>query len=447
MLTLYPWQEVEVAEALNHNSWLLAAGMGLGKTLMAVEWARRKEDTNVVVIVAPLNTRRGWERTFKSQMPDMPFHRLENNAKNRLNFLKLAAKERGVYIISWELMRGDAITGQVADLVIADEVHRATNSKTAQRQALGWIETKYKLGLSGTPAGNRPQGIWPVLNWLWPTLFKSYWKWVDQHWVQRRNGAVIDLIREIVPGSIVAEIPMYTRIHRKDHRQDMPAVLPEIQVDVELTPAQRKIYKQFDELALSWVNGYPVPTAYPLEKDIRLKQVALGVPKVVPDEDGFAKITFDLDAKSSKMDALLDIIKDQPEEDSFLVLVHSAQFIPTAVNLLNKKGIKAHGFWGDTKHNERERLLDELGDTYRVMVAGIAAIGEGTDGLQYKCHNMVWLSKHGNNVLNKQAAERLDRPGQTEPVNVWYINAVDTKDNDFIEHLEELDGNLAVVLD
>lgn len=89
----------------------------------------------------------------------------------------------------------------------------------------------------------------------------------------------------------------------------------------------------------------------------------------------------------------------------------------------------------------------ELGSTYRVLVAGIAAIGEGTDGLQHKCHNMVWLSKHPDAKLNTQAAWRLDRPGQTESVNVWNIYAKDTKDEESLERLDEINGNLVALID
>ena len=402
---------------------------------------------NTVLIVAPLNTRRSWEATFDRQYPDMPVKRISSKNSEIINILDLQDGVRGVYLVGWEYMRAGNIFDQYADLVIADETHKQANGKSQQSLTIKGLRSKYRIALSGTPSGNNEIGIWSTLNWLWPDKYKSLWKWVDEYFLQRRNGSVIDIVREQTPGRMISEIPMFTRRLRRNHRSDMPAVLPEIQVEVDLTPAQRKIYKQFDELALAWLGDHPTATVYPLEQNIRLRQVALGVPKIEMNEKGYPVVTFDLNTKSSKIDMLVDIIKNQESEDTFLVLVHSAKFIPAVVHQLNKKGIKAEAFYGATPADTRERLLVELGSTYRVLVAGIAAIGEGTDGLQHKCHNMVWLSKHPDAKLNTQAAWRLDRPGQTESVNVWNIYAKDTKDEESLERLDEINGNLVALID
>lgn len=444
MLELYDWQQADLDEAADHDSWFLAYGMGLGKTLVAVEWTKVKEAETIIVIL-PLNTRKSWERTFNSQRPDMPVHRIGTVKKAEVQAVaRLANGERGVYLIGWELMRTGALTGQYADLIIADETHRQQNygvSDTAKM--IRMIDSKYKIALSGTPAANKPEGIFSTLNWLWPKLFKSYHKWIEDYWRTRRNGAVIDLIRELTPNGVINSIPMFTRRLRKDHRKDMPDVLPEIPVEVELSASQRKIYDRLSKEAGVWLGDDFISTAVPLVEDIRLRQIALGNPIVAAD----GTVSYNVNASSSKIAALLDIISDQPQEDTFLVLVHSAKFIPVVVEQLRKKKIDARGFWGDTPTNEREWLIDNLGSGYRVLVAGIAAIGEGTDGLQRVCHNMVWLSKHPNAMLNTQAAERLDRPGQTEPVNVWNIYAVDTVDIRTLERLDEIKENLADMLD
>ena len=74
-------------------------------------------------------------------------------------------------------------------------------------------------------------------------------------------------------------------------------------------------------------------------------------------------------------------------------------------------------------------------------------MAEGLDGLQYKCSNGVWLSKHVNAMLNAQAGERLDRPGQTDSVQWWQLMAPGTVDEDTEERLQEIGKKLADLYD
>ena len=52
-----------VAEADDTGGVILGAEMGTGKTLICVETALRLR-AEVILIIAPLGTRVGWERTF-----------------------------------------------------------------------------------------------------------------------------------------------------------------------------------------------------------------------------------------------------------------------------------------------------------------------------------------------------------------------------------------------
>jgi SNF2 family DNA or RNA helicase len=452
--TLHSWQEADVEEALQHDSWFCAYEMSLGKTLVTVEWAKRK-GINTAIIVAPLNTFESWRREFKSQWPDMPVYFLKNDSKNVIAFKYLHEQKRGIYLIGWEMMRTGAITGERADLAVADETHKQANfNKSDQSVLIREFDSKYKIALSGTPAGNRPDGIFGTLNWLWPKKYSSYWKWCEKYWRSLRNGSVITLVREIEPGAIVRDIPMFTRRLVKDHRADMPKRLPEIEIPVDLTPGQWKLYNRLAKEAGVWVGDEDsddevsfISTSVKLVEDMRLREIALAVPSMV---DG--KVTFKENAKSSKISALLEVL-DNPElqDQGFLVLTHSAKVVPVIVAQLAKKGIKAYGFTGDTKLGDevgqRQWLLDSLGSEYRVLVAGIAAIAEGTDGLQHKCHNMFWLSKHPNWTLNTQAGQRLDRPGQMFPINEWYTYAPGTVDENSIRRLNEIGESLEAMLD
>lgn len=451
MKVLHDWQQEDV------DLWVAAAKSGasksvfcaweqsLGKTLASVEYAKGIE-AETVIVVAPVNTRRSWINAVNEQDPDMPVYVITTKPKDIVNLNKLTAGERGWYIISWELMRQGTLEGHNADLIIADETHRQQNQRSVSHQGLQGINGTHKLALSGTPSANRPEGIFATIHWLWPDRYPTFQKWVDKFWRVQRDGAIITFVREQTPGGVLADLPMFSRRKRKDHRDDLPAALPEVVIDVELTPAQRKIYNQFKNRSAAWIGGTFVPAALPLTEDLRLTQLALGVPMV----DEFGEVTFALDCKSSKIDALLDVLKGQPEDATMLVMVPSARFIPSVVHQLQKKGITAAGMSGSltpSGSKARDEVIANFGKTHRVLVAGIAAIAEGTDGLQHVCSRQFWMGKHANNMLNEQGKWRLDRPGQTEPVQSWFTVAIDTVDENRVESLADTQQMLDSFID
>lgn len=439
----YQREDVEAAVAGGHKSIFLAYEQALGKTLTAIEWAKAI-DAKFVIVIAPLNTHRTWKETILKQIPDATIYDVKNNAKahNLGVFTKIQDGEPGWYIIGWELMRTGAIAGAYADLIIGDEIHRIQNyGKSQTSDVLRMINAEYKAALSGTPSANRPEGIFSPINWLWSKRYKSYHKWVQNFWRTMRDGRVIELIRELEPGGVVADLPFFVRRLKKDHRGDLPPVLPHIVVECEMTRAQRKIYKQFDEVALAWLGDKPVSTAIPLTMDLRLSQATLGEPYV--NDEG--EVDFAEDCKSSKIDALIEVV--QSNDGSFFVIVPSLKFVAVVVHRLRAAGITAETFTGDTKVAERDTLATTIGKNYRVLVATTATVAEGLDGLQHGCSNGVSMALHPNAMLNTQAGERLDRPGQKDSVQWWYLVTPDSVDERRITRLAEISDDLKELYD
>lgn len=446
-VTLFDYQAEDVTRAMDgcHKSIFLAYEMALGKTITAVAYALLAK-VKTVVVVAPKNTRSSWKKTIEAMAPGTPVYDLINDKKHVASFGYLEQGKPGWYIIGWEMMRTGAITGITADMIIGDEIHRIQNyGKSDTEKMFRHLNSEWKVALSGTPAANRPEGLFAPIHWLWPKRYASYYThFIDKFWYTRRNGAVIDLIREREPGMIVNDLPFFVRRLKKDHRGDLPPVLPEVVIECPMTRAQKKIYKQFEETALAWLGDHPVATSIPLVQEIRLRQVAIAEPTVREYEENFEtkhEVTFALDAKSSKIKALAEVVLS--EDATFFVLTHSAKAIPAIIHQLGKAGVVARRF--DSKYEEE--LKAELGVTYQVLVAGIQSVAEGLDGLQHKCSRGAWISKHPNAMLNVQAGERLDRPGQTESVQWWSFVAPDSSEVEAQERLDEISGNLFELYD
>lgn len=418
-------QEEAIQKMVNEptKAALNASELGTGKTLCSVEVALRIGAENILLI-CPLGTRVGWERTFKRQGFKHPIYRIDSTKAGKENMEKFHAKEPGVFIIGREYFRRFDWLRLKTDMIIYDEIHAVQNRNSAGFKKL--FQTRnikgYKLALSATPFRNNFQGAWAVTRWLWPDrVERSFWTWVT-HWCSTEyDPFTMNRLRvsgERYPGKYVAQLPCYVRLINENVQE------PVFQNRyVELTPAQRKQYRRMEEDAIVWLEQNPLVADLPITQRLRLRQMTLGT--VTFAEDG--SVDFEDNCRSAKLDAVKELIADH--DGKAFVVVESAKFARVLANRI--KGAK---LWsGDVSQAEREEILRDIPD---VLVATIASIGEGVDGLQRKHHVGIFVSEHEDNVLNQQVIGRLARTGQTEQV-IWYrILATDTWDEGIFNNLQ-----------
>ena len=67
-MQLFPFQKegVNLIEKKFRGRVLLADSMGLGKTLQAVTWIKKKQNSLPAIIICPASVKSGWEDAFKS---------------------------------------------------------------------------------------------------------------------------------------------------------------------------------------------------------------------------------------------------------------------------------------------------------------------------------------------------------------------------------------------
>lgn len=436
MLTPYAYQADDVAKLVaNNGTGIVATQVGGGKTLIAVETARGI-GAKTVLIIAPKGThKRAWERTILLQNPEAEVSRIDSSFIGRKAWSALANKVPGWYLITPEFFRRYVWSGIRPDFAIFDEAHRASNRKSKTAIMLHTLKATARLAMSGTIAGNKVDGFWSILKWVYPDVAgRSYWAWVEQYCeteVDYFAGRVV--LGEKKPGVIVDSIPCYIRHLKRDrccehHPEGIDNQLPAMQTEVrtvELPLEQRKIYRALEKDLVAWLGDNPLVVEVPISMRVRLRQVTLGVPTI----NAEGVVDFDKNCRSSKIDELFNIIGDTPEGEQMLVLTHSQKFAKVVTARLNMAGLRAEEWSGAVSQTKRDQVLEEfiVGEV-QFIVAVISAIGEGTDGLQLACSTVVWLSKDDNNLLNEQASGRLDRQGQTRSVLSYEVIADDTYD-------------------
>jgi superfamily II DNA or RNA helicase len=419
------------------RSALNGSTMGAGKTLIAVE-AAKGLNAQTILLIAPLGTRVGWKVTFERQGVKLPFRWINSSKDGKQALADWQWQLPGIYFVGveyfvrlgWYKNTRTDVWSKVPDLVLFDEAHRSQNRNSKTFKTLKQVKAGFKMSMSGTPTGNKFEGAWAVTKWLWPDVIpNSYHLWTEV-WCNFEYDYFAPGGRKItgesVPGAFFNSLPCYVRIESK-----LDVALDDSVRYVELTPEQRKAYNQLENSMITWVEGNPLIVEFPITLRARLRQASLGMFSV--DEHG--EVTFADDCKSSKIDAMFDVLHNEWDDEPALILTDSRKFADVVVSRLD--GAQAwHGNISQAEREERKKKFID-GDI-RYIVAVTSAIAEGVDGLQHATRNILWLSRSDNRLLNEQAMARVLRQGQTRHVRSVEILAVDTYDDGVLsDHIEK----------
>jgi len=461
MLELYDWQKADVEKILRQKAGAIGSEMGTGKTLEAIQlmdqwWEQHKQLPDLVV--APLNTFDGWLDKFQQMKPETDLVVIDR--KNRGAFvsaLERRASGRGggdVFLCHWDALRLMPELRKVQfGTIVGDEAHRMANRKNQWTQAMKRLRCAHKLAMSGTLSGDKPQNLWSVFNWLWPSYYTSYWRFFE-HYVdyeiqypqgfKKQTGVKnIEALHEEIA-------PWFVRHLKREqccpaHPQGVMSWLPEKSYEtiwVDLAPAQRRVYEEMRKKMVAWLGEQedtPLLAQIAVVQMVRLQQMALAMPTMDGD-------TVLLDLPSSKADAIVEMIADHPEK-KFVVATSSKKFAYLlADHMRNKKIDVPFVLSGDTK--DRTDMVRRWGDgDSRTFIGVIAAMNEGIDGLQWYSDTMIFADRSWSAVQNKQCEDRLHRGGQENAVQIIDIMARNTVDLGRHQKLEQKWSWIRALLD
>lgn len=390
----------------------------------------------------------------------------------------------GIYLVTPQLLTRSDTSDWMMDLLVIDEGHQINNPGSKGQKAMQSLTDKSggRMYLSGTPWRNNFERSWSVMRFLWPELqyrgqvahdnfygwklhrmmseevmipplkwFPTTWDKLDSYkeqgywWKKSANGPMIGKPRaskkwlnESEPGKLLSEAPCVI-IHKKREecceyhtveRQGYAGFLnleepQEIKHVVNLTSKQNKAIEELEKQYVTWLEDNPLVVDLPITLAQRIRQLCLAEAEVEEyegEKDGETiekqRIRFREDLKSPFYDQLLEIL--QEEEDNVVVYLTSQRFAEVVVKRLNKDGITAFEYSGQTK-KDRDDNLQKFGTDFRVVVGVLSALGTGVDSLQKVSSTEVWLESDADDVNNQQAFNRLDRIGNVGQVQRHYI--------------------------
>ena len=388
----------------------LADDMGLGKTLeiIAVLLARAADGASLVV--APTSVCGNWEseiRRFAPGLVPKPVGARESAAE----VVKTAGRG-DVVIASYGLAvtKGDILASRHWNGVVLDEAQAIKNAATKRAKGVKKLAAQFRVAATGTPVENRLSEFWSLFDFLNPGMLLSQEKFVARY---TQDGMATAGLKKLVS-------PLVLRRLKKDVLKDLPPKT-EVNLFVELESTERAAYEACRRQALEAVEqakeaGKAASAGMLVLRELtRLRRFCCHPSLVLPEL-----------VASAKLDALADLLADLREGDHrALVFSQYTDYLAIVGNMVGKNGWSYQYLDGSTPRDERlervERFQKGEGDFFLISLKA------GGFGLNLTAANyVILLDPWWNPAVENQAADRVHRIGQTEPVTVYRLVAKDT---------------------
>ena len=374
---------------------LLADESGLGKTVQSLQALVNEPKRTLVVCPAVVVPH--WAEQCQKWI---------GAESVRLNRKNLDSWTAGIGVISYDTMRNLHKQMPVAQAVILDEIHYASNSRAGRSKALAEYLNRCRafglnqvIGLSGTPMLVRPRDLWHPLNLLWPGRFGSWFQFTERY---------CDGRKEEIPGAGEVWI------------SDGASNLDELKTRLSSLMIRRT---RAECLELPDRLRTVIPVALPAKVLKGLQETARYLPS---EGQELSKLLQSIEPH--KLDAAAQLAED-------LILQGQRPLILTMRR-------KSAGDLGErlncpwvTGEMDAEKRKDILLSGTGPAVATIYSVTTGIDLTAFNALIIVGLDWVPSTLL--QAEARIYRIGQHNPVNIYYLVGEHTIDEQIRERVVE----------
>jgi len=438
-LKLFPFQQEGVDWLATKKHALLADEMGLGKSAQAIRAADKIGAKNILV-VCPASVRDNWVREFEKFGEIPRKYTVVTGGYHNI-------KAQGVTIINPELILYLGIylpwLKNKWDLLIVDEAHHFKNLES--------IRTKAVLGkgsfahhaertwlLTGTPAPNHVGELYSYLYVFgfikiqYLTYVKKYCNYIDQGYY--RPPRVVGSKKSKAPELRKILEPFMLRRLKRDVMKDLPPIIwDEVFIEKDkdaftATDAEQASYKnqmEFIESALASGDFAEDPAAF--AQSVSTVRKILGIQKV----KAFCRI-------------IEEELKQKAYDKIVIFGVHR--------EVMKRLAIKLHKFkpvsiTGQVHATQRQSKVDQFQNDpeCRVFLGNISAAGEGIT--LTKSSTVAFIEQEWTPGKNKQAADRLHRIGQINPVYARFFGVENSIDARITSILRRKTSELTEVFD
>lgn len=383
----------------------LADDMGLGKTVQILSLLLSRANDGPSLVIAPASVCLNWVAEMKRFTPTLRPRLLSANDGEK-SFKSYGAHD--VVVCSYGLLvsREDALAEPDWNGVVLDEAQAIKNYASRRKKCADRLKSKFRIAATGTPVENRLLELWSLFDFLNPGLLGTHQSFMTKYDGNRIPRALKRLVS-----------PLLLRRLKSDVLEELPPKT-EVTLQVQLSEDERAAYESCRQNVLEMLNGEGRQDnrIYILSQLTRLRRFCCHPTLLYPDYQG----------SSAKMEALGELVESLRDNGHrALIFSQFVDFLAIVREQFDKQGISYHYLDGSTPTPERmqqvERFQNGDGDFFLISLKA------GGTGLNLTAANyVILLDPWWNPAVENQAADRVYRMGQKNPVTVYRLVAADT---------------------
>ena len=384
----------------------LADDMGLGKTVQTIALLLARAKDGPSLVVAPASVCGNWRAEIDRFAPTL---------------------RDAVEIVSYGLLvsRMDDYVKRDWNGVVLDEAQAIKNEAAKRTEAVKRLKAKFRIVATGTPVENRLSELWSIFDFLNPGLLGSSGTFAER---LTADGKATAELKRLVS-------PFILRRLKSEVLTDLPPKT-EITLPVELGPKERTAYEACRIHALESLKGSEENRISILAELMRLRRFCCHPSLVLKGM-----------RESAKLDVLRELLTDLRAADHrALVFSQFTDYLAIVRQLIEESGWTCQYLDGATPTKARGEAVAAFqrgeGDFFLISLKA------GGTGLNLTAANyVILLDPWWNPAVENQAADRVHRIGQKNPVTIYRLIAANTVEERVLELHAEKKAIAADVLD
>ncbi|ORC89605.1 transcription activator [Trypanosoma theileri] len=409
---------------------ILADDMGLGKTAQIASFLNfLKSEHNIDgphLIVSPLSTLTSWTRELARWSPTLRVVKYHGERKGRTALRSARVNRHCVYVTTPSVLNQDRGFFRKRAWVVAvvDEAHVLKGSSTMISSVARKLKSCFRIAVTGTPVHNNVGEVWSLLSFLYPSFCTRYDGSDDNTVEAAENSARLlqHIMLRRTKGSIELGIPP---------RVDEPTIM------INPTGVQQRLLTRMTEQVLSenessgtslqlHLTHQRIVCNHPLA--LRLlaaegrnsgnsgweeRMMSAGVPL---EESSIITPS----AKMIELDRMLRKFKE--EGHRCLIFSNFTSILDLLQALCVLRGYSFERLDGSTQRVERELSMTRFNAPDSACFLFLLTTTAGGVGVTLTgADTVILFDSHYNPQIDRQAADRAHRIGQTRVVRVYRL--------------------------
>jgi len=452
--TPYEHQLIALNKSWNKKEYAYFMEMGTGKSKVLIDNISilyDKGGINSAIIIAPKGVYRNWsEKEIPAHMPDHVEKQIavwnpspSKKQKHELMELFKITDDLKILIINVEAFSTKKGVAFVEKFILAHNVLIAVDESTTIKNPKAQrtknllklaLNTKYRRILTGFPVTQSPLDLYSQSAFLSTDLigFNSFYSFQNRYAkvINRSMGA--RTFRQVVGYQNLEELTgrvaeFSYRVLKKDCL-DLPDKVYQRR-EVELTPEQKKVYKQLKDYAIAELASHElVSVTSVLTQILRLHQVVCGF---VRQDQGD-----EVEIPSNRLDELINILQ---EVQGKTIIWANYQYdikriLKTIQDISGANSVAT--YYGETPDEARQEIIRRFQDPDSELKYLISNTQTGGYGITLtEASNVIYYSNNYDLEKRLQSEDRAHRIGQTNKVTYIDLVAKDTVDEKIVKAL------------